>query len=498
MRYLLFYLCLQTSLVVCAQEAPTPPMPPQKGEGQLSIPAVPPIPSLSLATPLPQEKGVKKISSSSIGSSYELEYSGRITTSNDDKDITAISDNGFFKYSKTVFGTSHRVEITAQGSQLEKRYYKGRKEADWESEGKKWLAEILPELVLNSAVASESRVDRFYQQGGSKAVINEMQRLKNDFTRITYFEHLLKKKLTPAEEEDVYAALVRLVSSDYYLASLLERQLKNGLSSPTANEGFLRALSKMNSDFYKASVLQKMLSKNAGNNFSTEKLLLIIAGMGSDFYKAGVLEDLVKAGAAQAYQQQYFAAAATINSDFYAAAAISKGLSHFELTNLGLYQAIQAWQKMNSDFYQADVMVKLLKKHRLTSESQKIVLQPLGKSINSDLYLHDILQAFAKNQSLNVPNFSLWLDATGHIDSDFYKASALNGFQKENINEAQLAGILVASANIKSDFYKADVLTKYSKQAMQASSTVKEAYKLSANSIQSAHYRNQVMEAIKE
>ena len=119
---------------------------------------------------------------------FDVEYEGKIQLSDDDRDIIGISPGGYFELSKSSFGASRKIKIESDGDGLSKRYYVGWSEKEYEPEGRKWLAEVLPELVRSTTIAAESRVNRIYKKGGASALINELSLLNSDYVSDKYFE----------------------------------------------------------------------------------------------------------------------------------------------------------------------------------------------------------------------------------------------------------------------------------------------------------------------
>jgi len=79
---------------------------------------------------------------------FVLKYEGEITLSDDDKDVVAISDGGYLEIKKSVFGSKRKVVIESDAhGRLLKKYYTGFSQKAFEPEGRKWLAEMLPDIV---------------------------------------------------------------------------------------------------------------------------------------------------------------------------------------------------------------------------------------------------------------------------------------------------------------------------------------------------------------
>ena len=151
---------------------------------------------------------------------FVLKYEGEITLSDDDKDIVAISDGGYLEIKKSVFGSKRKVVIESDAhGRLLKKYYTGFSQKAFEPEGRKWLAEMLPDIVRTYNIGTEARVERFYNHGGARAVFDEVNFLENDYAAYEYLRMVLEKDLTTEELEE----LLRLAGKKNWLRSSFGR-----------------------------------------------------------------------------------------------------------------------------------------------------------------------------------------------------------------------------------------------------------------------------------
>ena len=119
-----------------------------------------------------------EISFSSSDFPFDLKYKGIIELSEDEKMITGISSNGFVEINKSAFGNNRRLFIHADDKGvLTYEYYVGKTETAFEPEGKKWLGEILPDIVKRSELGVESRVRHLYKNKGINGVLNAIEDL---------------------------------------------------------------------------------------------------------------------------------------------------------------------------------------------------------------------------------------------------------------------------------------------------------------------------------
>ena len=146
---------------------------------------------------------------------FKVEVRGEIEVAEDDRDIIGMSSDGYLEIEKTVFGNKRKIIITSQGNSLKKEYYEGRSKQPYEPEGRKWLAEILPDLVKTSTIGAESRTNRFYKKGGTNLVLQEIDKLESDYVKHHYASLLLKLPVQSKEYPTVIQSLSKSISSDY-------------------------------------------------------------------------------------------------------------------------------------------------------------------------------------------------------------------------------------------------------------------------------------------
>ncbi len=476
--------------------APTPPSGAEPTAPPAPLTPLPPLTEISEHSTQVDNKGDATWTITANGTTFKLNQKGEVTLSDDDKDITAISEGGYFVLSKTVFGSRYKVEIREKDGKLIKKFYQGGSEKPWEPAGREWLAEVLPDLVRSTTLGAESRVKRFYQKGGYAAVLAEVGEIKSDHIRSHYGKLLLKQPLNEIQQGDAVKQLSKLIRSDYYLADFLTGNLRKGTGSKTMAQALVNAAAEINSDYYRASVLESAIKKELLQQVDVKQFLSIATGIGSDYYKASVLEAMADNADMNAHQVQYFQSAGSISSDYYRAAVLTDGLAQFRLTTTGLQQGMAAWSDMSSDYYKQAVMIKMLHVHKLTPDAQKLVLQPVAAGMSSGLYKSDVLRTYARTQRLTEENFPEWAQAVSTVNSDYYMASAFNSLSPDNLSGGQLAALMKNAAKISSDYYKSEVLRRYAAAVAASTAEAKDAFKAAAKTISSTHYFGEVMRSI--
>ncbi len=221
---------------------------------------------------------------------FNVEYRGKIEITDDDKDIKSMSDDGYLEISKTVFGSKRSIIIEGQGNgKIKKEYYEGRTEVAWEPGGKTWLAEILPEVVRTTTLCAESRVSRFFKQGGTTAVLNEIDKIESDYVRTGYANLLMKQPVQAKDYAAIINKLAEKTDSDHYMTEFLKNHTDKFLLNKEATTALFSATRKMDSDHYKTVVIKQALKGQTASLENVKVILQAASQMESDHYVTEVL-----------------------------------------------------------------------------------------------------------------------------------------------------------------------------------------------------------------
>lgn len=409
--------------------------------------------------------GKGKIHVNNNGNEYKIEYEGDITLSVNDKDITSISDGGFIEIERSTFGSRRRIVIEADRSgNLTKKYYVGRSEKNYEPEGREWLAEILIDVVRSTTLGAESRVQRFYTQGGAKAVIDEIKQIDSDYVESRYFSLLLEYDLNDSELVSVIETAGNRISSDHYLAQILKSNQKAFLSSGRTIDAYINACKSINSDHYITEVMKQVISDRSISD----------AQMGS-------LLDITK----------------SIESDHYVTTVLTQIMDNRELTADNVAKVINLSKQIQSDHYKTNVLKKVINEKNMPAQAYDAFLETLD-DINSDHYTAEVVMTLL-DSDLKADSNSLTelLDIVKrNVNSDHYAANIFKSLANRNLTEDQMITALNATSNINSDHYMSEVLLAFASKVNRSSARVKEAYRTAAKSINSDSYYGKVAKAV--
>ena len=373
--------------------------------------------------------GKNKIKYKDSNTSFELEYEGEIVLSEDDQDIVSISDGGYFELKKSAFGNKRRILIDAgRNGTLVRKYYVGRREKPYEPDGRKWLAETLPQVVRNTTIGAPERVRRYYDAGGTQAVLEEIRRLESDHVASHYYSLILDYDQSEQELNQILDNIGRTIESDHHMASLLRDHYDLFLDGNEMFDSYIKAAGEIDSDHHITDVLREVVNDRNINSGHIETLLSMARSIESDHHVANLLKELI---------------------------------SSQDLNDTNLQQLIDVSGDVQSDHHKADVLEKLMRSQRnLDPTSVGLLLDGLS-DVESDHHASTLIKEFSR-QELDDANIARILDFTAdNIESDHHAAESLmNVLSQHTLGNASLDATLRLLHSIESDHHAANVISK--------------------------------------
>ena len=477
-----------------------------------------------------ENKGKSTYRINNISGEFDVEYEGKIQISDDDKDIVSISPGGYFELEKSSFGASRKIKIESDGDGLSKRYFVGWSERDYEPEGRKWLAEVLPELVRTTTIAAEARVNRIYQKGGASALIRELTLLKSDYVSDKYFELTFEKPLSDQDQAQALKVAGETVNSDHYLSQILSNYLKKyGVSSATVNN-FIMAAGEISSDHYKTNVLLDVMKSSQIKEAQLTQLIAASNDIGSDHYKSSLLMEVLKRKDLTSTQlNEVLNQGSDIGSDHYLSNVLMEVIRTQELSTANVTNIIRATNDIGSDHYKTNVFDQLFSHASLSTSDFKLVLnsvsdvnsdhylqqtltklldKPLNEevvveilqvasnSMNSDHYLSTVISKVMSDQKLTTRVMDEVSSAISSLNSAHYSTEIIKSASRKDLTKSQVLALLSAVSEINSDHYFTESLVFLSDHVNRMDDEVKDAYRAAAKNISSDTYYGRAMKAL--
>lgn len=196
-------------------------------------------------------------------SNYDIQVNGKITVNDNDTGIKDISPGGSLKISKKTFGNKRTIIIESNSSgNLNYEYYEGRTEIPFDPEGKKWLADVLLDVVRLTGIDAEGRTKRIYAKEGLNGVMDEIHEISSNSVMALYFEALMDNiSLSDDEVVAACAAISGEMSSNTERGRLYRKYADVFMRNNTTSVVFFTSVSKLSSNTERGSILTSIDSK---------------------------------------------------------------------------------------------------------------------------------------------------------------------------------------------------------------------------------------------
>jgi beta-lactamase regulating signal transducer with metallopeptidase domain len=452
---------------------PSPPAPPASAPAPPAPPGVPAPP----APPAPPSPGISldrgdtwNIQSSHDGSWIRMKGNGRIELTDDDADVKALDPGGSFVLetgtgwfsSWLPWGSGSRFEARDVNGKIERRYRVDGRDVE-ATEGKRWLASVLPAIVRDFAIGAHARVARILARSGPDGVFAEIDRMHGDFARRVYLTELFSQaRVDEPIAMRSLSTIANSIDSDFEarqaLTALLPRvQISSGIAT-----AYARAVRAIGSDFDARQALMPALAAAAALPAAESALLEAAVpngteGIDSDFELATLLVG-APATLAEASPREYFAAIESIQSAYERRRALTPVVKRAAAAPPVLGQAFGAMASASGDYEKAGLLVDGVSAHGAQAVQAPGFFEAVAR-IGSDFERKRVLVAAARSGNLDARAVSAIADATTAMSSDYEQSEVLMALAGRPGLPADARGAVVRAAKrISSEYHRNRVL----------------------------------------
>lgn len=230
-------------------------------------------------------------------STYDINFEGKIILSKDDKSVLSISPGGFLEISRSSFGNNRKIEIISdKHGNLSNTYYEGRSEANFDPNGKKWLADILPQIVRETGLGAEERISRIYKEKGIWGLIDEVDEINSISPSVRNLYYVIMIDQIKFSNEDLKALIpeLRIVRSNSTKGTLLREILYKYELSAELQLELLETTRTLDYNTERGSVLRVLNPVLIENEDIVDAYFGIIDDMSINSEKGNVLKHLLK------------------------------------------------------------------------------------------------------------------------------------------------------------------------------------------------------------
>ncbi len=382
--------------------------------------------------------------------SLDISIDGVIEFTDDDRDVKSLSPDGHFRVEEGTWfgGRSYEVKADAAGN-LTKTYSLGWSAKALDSDGRAWLARMLPEVIRNSAAGAPQRIARLLHQGGPQAVLSEVGVIRNDAAKRIYLEELFSETSLTDEQLKEAARLIRKISSDGEKAQVILFVEAKYFNDDLRWQLF-DAVASISSDGDKRRVLSDIAEKDGDRPETAISIARTARSISSDGDKAAVLMDI-----ADQYRTNdelrgaYFAAVNSISSDGDHARVLSKLLSENVQDSETLDAVLKSAERISSDGDKANVLTRAIPRY-MDDEPIRIAFFDTANSISSDGDHRAVISALLQRSGLAAATLADIATSARRISSDGDKARVLIELAGDNIDPIR-EPFFAATNSISSD-----------------------------------------------
>jgi len=394
---------------------------------------------------------------------YDINVKGDIKVNNDDTDIKSISAGGYLKFSKKTFGNkrSITIESNSQGK-LTYEYYEGRSKTPYEPEGRKWLAEVLLEIIHMTGIDAEGRTKRIYSKKGLDGVLEEINIISSNSVMALYFDALLKNtSLNTNELLAVSSSISKEMSSNTERGRLFRDHCDLFLKDNTTAVGYFNSISKLSSNTERGSILTDISTKIDFNDPQvTEAYFACIDKMSSNTERGRILRyaERTQELSTQAYTRlltstkklssntemgsvmrsldnleinnptvstAYFNAIDGISSNTEAGSTMRHLIKNYELNEDNYVRLLGSTKKLTSNTEMGSVL-RSIKELDLESEKINEAYFLAINSFSSNTEAGSVLRYTLRNHEMNTNSWAQFFSVTGRLTSNTEMGSVLS------------------------------------------------------------------------
>jgi len=264
------------------------------------------------------------------------------------------------------------------------------------ADSKRWLADVLPTLLRETALESARRIRRIHAQGGADAVLTEIELIKSDHSRRIYLEGLTQFSALSDKQLHRLLAATADLDSDFEQRSALAVIIRTQPLEAAHQVSLLKNVAKMNSSFEQRGVLTALMPKLANDADVMRAWVDAVADIDSDFEMRSAIDALLRRDPTPLQVDAALQATAHLDSSFEHATALvslSRLMGHATPGQVGAY--LNSARMIDSDFERRNALMALLNRAKLDKAGYADMLNAVS-GMRSDFEIRTVLIAVAQ------------------------------------------------------------------------------------------------------
>ena len=324
-----------------------------------------------------------------------IKISGQIELTPAEDDVQSLTGKALFQEKRD--GRKMQMVFEAKAGNIVRTYAVNGQVQTLDAEGRRWLSDMLPNLIRETGKDSDKRIKRIYAQGGTDAVLAEIDRIQSDHARSRYIRGFAT--IGPLDDTSVLRLLnaSTKVESDFEKRNALVGIVGAQTLSAPIQVVVLNAVAAMDSSFEQRTVLTALAPKLASDVTVSQAWLVALDHIDSAFEQRSIIEVLARRNTLTPLQVELaLQSTQKIDSDFEHASALKALIRHLNnITPAQVAAYARSAQQIDSNFERSNALIKLVSRAALDKAGYAAVLSATS-GMDSDFDICNVLTAVAK------------------------------------------------------------------------------------------------------
>lgn len=360
------------------------------------------------------------------GQTFNIRAEGDIDVAPDGSGVIGLDDDGYLDIRRTRDGNQRRVRFTGENGDVVRQYWVDGEEQPWGPEADRFVTEIMPILLRETAIDAPERVAWLLANRGPTGLIDEIGLIQSDFAQRVYtLQYSEAATIAPADFARLMSLVENNMGSDFEVRITLTSV--NGKQEPTG-ESFIALLNAgrgLGSDF-EARVLLQAVSESLRRTPEAANAYLDLASrIGSDFELRNALTPIVVSDdlGDDVVGKAIELGAKELGSDFELRMLLAPAASRVGRSDVLAQAYTTASKEIGSDFELRQALMTLAGSAELTPAGWKALLET-GQQIDGDFECAMLLMGVAQNLPNDADVIAAYRATLETVGSDFERQRA--------------------------------------------------------------------------
>lgn len=428
----------------------------------------------------------------------KISTNGEIEFNDDYTNVTSVSDGGYLKIIMVSFGMKRKLYVSSDEGRVVYRYFEGNREVDFEPKGREWMNKVLPDVIRNSGLDLENRVNKIYQKKGISGFLSELEETDSDYYRSRMVSYLLKNnKLKKSELQSLLREFPYRIDSDYELSQIYKKYNSVFLEDAEVSAEFFNSLEELSSSYELSQVLSSVYKLNDLNTDNFTSFINALGEISSDYEKSNVMKLALHDDRLTNEQLTVLLnEVEELSSDYEKSQIIKSLLSADGLSAKNLNEIIELTNSISSDYETTQIVGSMIKKGVL-NKSNLDEFSELIDDISSDYSYTQILNELIDYEALGTERFDYLLKASNKISSSYELSKFYNSLlNKDELTIDQQLKLISKAENISSSYDLANFLIHACQRMDLENEKIRQALLDATQEISSEYDYGKVMKAI--